>query len=482
MGYKKGVNRYQVNMFPPTYEELVPQDSEVRLIDAFVNSLTHIRFQYTVTPATGNNPYDPLDMVKIFVYGYLNKIRSSRCLETACNSHIPLIWLINGIKPTSRTISNFRKNNNKQLKQVLKEFNLICKHANLFNKELVAIDGTKIEACTSKDNVYTKEQLKEKIKKINKDITAYLEEVKYNDRIEEKIPRATSEDVLNAISNLEKDKEYFENLFKEMEEQGEKQVSLGDPDCRIMSQRNKKTIAGYNVQIATEVDNKMIVDFEVTNHGNDEKELSNMAIKAKEELGVDKLEVIADAGYECREEFGKCVENNITPYTFIKKSVNNNKGCFKKEDFIYDPKRDVYICPAQRELVKVSNHWNNVRKLNEYEYRDRDKCIDCPLKSQCTKSKTRKICRWENEHIVDNMRGERGKELLKKRKSTAEPPIGVLKRDFGFSYFLTRGFENVSTEFSLMALVYNMRRAINLLGVPKLIQLIKSYQLTKKIA
>ena len=475
MGFKKGEDRYQVRLLPPAIEDYVPQNDEVRVIDAFVDKLTGIKFQYSDFAGRGNQPYDPKDMLKIYIYCYLKGIRSSRKIEKECESNLKLIWLINGLTPDDKTICDFRKNNKEQLYQVLKEFTTICKNAKLFAAELVAIDGSKFEASCAKNKIFTRDKLKHRIESIDYHISNYLNQIEKNDILEMQQERLTKEEIENIISNLQEKRAKYQELSEELEKTDDKQISFTDSDCRLMKKRNGKCNPCYNVQVASDSKYNMIVDFEVTNHTNDTQELSNMAIKAKEELGVDELKVVADSGYENRVEFDTCIENNIIPIVDIKSTEQGN-GYFPKDKFVYDTERDLYICPAKREMYCVGHeiHKKGKKKLRHKIYKEKYRCKDCELRKECFNNQngSRRILRWEKEGIVDKMKTKESREELRKRKGIIEPVFGVVKRCFGFEYVLTRGFGGVKAEFSLAFLAYNLKRAINILGVNQLINLI----------
>ena len=473
MGFKKGQDRYQVSLLPPVIDDYIAKNDEVRVIDKFVDGLD-IKFQHSDFSGRGNQPYDPKDMLKIYIFCYLNGIRSSRKIEKECQSSIKLIWLTGNLRPDDKTICDFRKNNKEQLHQVLKDFTVFCQKAKLFSTELIAIDGSKFKASNSINKIYSKKILKKKIQFIDEKINDFLNEIEKNDSVEMKIERLDGDKVLEIINNFEKEKEKYSEILRELEDNNETQKSITDKDCRIMHKRNGEINPCYNVQVAADSKYNLIVDFDITNHVSDIQELSNMATKAKETLNVDKLEVVADAGYFNRDEIEKCVENNITPIVNISKVAKHNDK-FSKDKFAYDKMNDVYICPAKRKLYYVKDEMYNhgKRKQKRRIYADKDKCKNCEFREQCFQNKKsyRKITRWDKEDLVDNMRTLEAKEKLKRRKSIIEPVFGVFKNCFGFNAFLTRGLNNVKSEISLQALVYNLKRTINILGIEKLLDL-----------
>ena len=476
MGYIKGKDRYQQTFLPPVIDDYVSEDSEVRIIDAFVNGL-EIKFQYSDIKGRGNEPYDPKDMTKIYVFCSMKGIRSSRKIERECSENLSLIWLTGGLTPDDRTICDFRKNNKEQLYQVLKEFIAVCKKTDLFSTELAAVDGSKFRASNAKNKIYTRKQIKEKLESIDRYVEKYLNEIDENDKEEMKIKRVSGEKVQEIIKELQEKRNKYDKLQKELENSTDKQISLTDKDCRLMHKRNGEVNAGYNVQLSADAKSNMIIDIDVTNHANDQQELSNIAKKTKETLGLDKLTVIADGGYENRAEFEECRENGIIPIVSISKTAKGN-STYSKDEFAYNKEEDVYICPNKRKLyyLKQKIQTKGKRKLKYRVYADKEKCINCEFREQCFKNQKgyRKIERWEKEtEIIDRMKTDEAKEILKKRQGIIEHPIGTIKRTLNFEYFLTRGLESVKAEFSLAALAYNIRRALNILGFNKLMNLLK---------
>lgn len=317
--------------------------------------------------------------------------------------------------------------------------------------------------------------MKQRLEAIDYHISNYLEQVEQNDNIEMQQNKLTREELENIISNLQEKREEYRKLSEEIEQTEGKQISKTDKDCRLMQKRNGKTTPCYNIQVAGDSKHNMIVDFEVTNHTNDTQELSNMAIKAKKELGVEELEVLGDRGYENRVEFDECVENNITPLVNIRSTEKDNSG-YSKDMFVYDAKQDLYICPAGREMHCVGHETlkKGKKKLRYKIYKEKSLCKDCEFREHCFKNQNgaRRLLRWDKEGIVDNMKTKQSRDKLRKRKGIIEPIFGIIKRCFGYEYVLTRGLDSVKAEFSLVALAYNLKRAINILGTKELIDLI----------
>jgi transposase len=469
MSYIKGRDRNQILLFPEIVDDYINEENQVRFIDAFVNNLKVNNFKYSETKKCGRPPHDPKDILKLYIYGYLNGIRSSRKLEKETHRNVEIMWLIQKLTPDHKTIANFRKDNKDSIKQVFQEFTLICKNLKLFGCELIAVDGSKFAAVNSKKKAFTKDRIKEKLENIDKHIQDYFNELDKNDDEESDIHRPTKKELEETIKYLKDKQNEYQKLQEQLENSGDTQICLTDPDSRMM-----KTVGGgrdvcYNVQVAVDAEHNMIVEYDITNRENDLNELSNISIKAKESLGVDGLEVLADKGFYTNCEVKKCIDNGITPY--IPKPNSNIKGeLFNKKKFNYDKEKDVYICPNNCELRHRKNIKDKGMKIKIYQGKA---CTSCAFKAKCTKNiKGRMVQRWEYEEIMEEMeiRLKANQEKFKKRQSTVEPVFGTLKRNFNQGYFLMKGITKVDVEFGLSALAYNIKRAINELGIQKIIQ------------
>lgn len=470
MSYIKGRDRNQIILFPEVIDEYITEENQVRFIDAFVSKLDMSKFKYFQVKNLGRPSYNPCDLLKLYIYGYLNTIRSSRKLERETHRNIELFWLIEKLHPDFKTIADFRKDNKEAIRQVFREFTLICKNLKLFGGELIAVDGSKFAAVNSKRKAHTKNNLKEKLEKIDKHIQDYLDELDENDDEESDIHKPTKEELEEKIKSLKNRKDKYQKLQEELENTGENQICLTDPESRIMKVKGNGRDVCYNIQVAVDDKHNLIVDFAATNHENDLNELSNISIKAKEVLGVETIEALADTGYYTNKEVKKCLDNGITPYV-PKPTTNNEANGFSKSKFKYDNEQNVYICPKNQELRfktivkdKKGDNWKRYQGI---------KCNSCLSMSTCTKSpKGRIIERWEHEEIIEEMgiRLKANQEKFKKRQSTVEPVFGTIKRNFNQGYMLLKGIDKVNAEFSLSALAYNMKRAINELGIKTLIQ------------
>lgn len=467
MSYIKGKDRNQIALFPEVIDDYLTADNQVRFVDAFVDKLDMIKFKHAQSKNTGRPPYDPRDMLKLYIYGYLNNIRSSRKLEKETHRNIEIFWLLEKRQPDFKTIADFRKDNKEAIKRVFREFTLICKNLKLFGGELIAVDGSKFAAVNSKNKSFTKAKLQEKLETIEKHIRDYLDELDKNDANESEIHKPTKEELEKDIKLLKNKKNEYQKLQKQLESSGENQICLTDPDSKMMRTAGNGRDVCYNLQLAVDAKHNMAIDYEVTNHENDLNELSNISIKAKEVLEVESIEVLADKGYYTNSEIKKCLDNNIMPY--VPKPNVNNQGLYNKDIFKYSKEQDIYICPNNCELMHRKNREDKGLKFKIYQGKS---CNNCDLKSKCTKNnKGRMVERWEHEEILEEMtlRLKINKEKYKKRQCTIEPVFGTLKRNFNQGHMLLKSIPKVSTEISLSLLAYNMKRAINILGTLKLI-------------
>jgi hypothetical protein len=413
-------------------------------------------------------------MLKLYIYGYVNKIRSSRQLETATYRNIELLWLLRKLHPDFKTIADFRKDNTKAIKKVCREFTLLCKKLNLFGGELIAIDGSKFSAVNHNGRAYTKNKIALILKEIDEKIDAYLNGLDQQDQLETKIQGLTTEQLQEVIANLKAHRAEVEKIQAQLEASGESQITLTDPDSCLMHSPSKGTDVSYNVQMATDSKHKLIVAHEVTNDCDDSQQLANMAVQAKDTLGVESLEATADTGYYNEEEIKKCQDQNITCYVpKPERSRNKKDGLYTKKDFQYDAVNDRYICPAQQELTFRYETIHQGKPLKVYEGVT---CRSCPLRSQCTRRQAgnRRLTRWVHEAIIEAMQQRvwQYPDKIAQRKQLVEHPFGTIKHWMNHGYFLMRGLEKVGTEMSLSVLAYNLMRVISILGVEELIKAI----------
>jgi len=348
MAYIKGSDRHQITLFPETIDDYITEDNEVRVIEAYVNSLdlNKLGFTKATFKPTGRPPYDPKDLLKLYLYGYLNRIRSSRRLETEATRNIEVIWLLRKLRPDFKTIADFRKDNKKALKNIFRDFNKLLEKWDLFGKELIAIDSSKFRAQNSKKNNYNAKKIDRHLKYIDQKIDRYLEELDEEDEKEKGVRKVSKKEIDKRIKELQERKMKYESYQKELQENNKKEISTTDADARLMSNNNNGVEVSYNVQTTVDAKNKLILDFKVTSHPNDLGELDNMALRAKKLFKGKSFTVLADKGYYKKEDLKKCLKEEITPYV-AKQSYANGPGKkeFYGENFNYDKERNIYICP-----------------------------------------------------------------------------------------------------------------------------------------
>ena len=473
MGYIEGQDRHQAMLFPPSLDEYVGADNPVRVVDLFVEGLDLVDLGFTraVPAAEGRPGYDPRALLKLYIYGYLNRTRSSRRLEAETHRNVEVIWLMGFLKPDHKTIAVFRSAHPKALKRVTREFLLICKDLSLLDETLALIDGSKVRAVNGRDRNYTAARIEKLVKRVDASIARYLSDLDESDREEKGQPGSRDPDLPQKLEKLRRRQQELQQIQGRIQETGE-QVSLTDPDSRRMKVRGDMDVC-YNVQMAVDPKHHLITAHEVTNDVTDVEQLGPMAVAAKEAVGAATLEVAADAGYHNPAHVAVCEANGITPYVPAPNpSKNRNRGLFTKEDFHYDEARDAYACPSGQWLTRRTESTAESGRTLGY-YSNAAACRSCPIRSQCTRSREgRRVMRTPEEAQVAAMR-ERLKqrpELMIQRKSTVEHPFGTMKRSHDAGYFLTKGLEKVGGEFSISVLAYNLRRVMNLLGVECLLE------------
>lgn len=475
MNYVAGASREQSLLFPEVIDDYITPANPVRFIDAFVESLelAELGFRHATLPETGRPPYDPGDLLRLYLYGYLNRVRSSRRLEREAGRNLELLWLLRKLTPDFKTIADFRRDNGPAIKAVCRQFTLLCRRLELFGAELVAVDGSKFAAQNSKDRNFSHKKLKVLLEEIDQKIDRYLGELAAADQADEQADgaaRSPAAGLQEKLAMLKERRGRYRELLDGLEESGETQVSLSDPDSRAMSQGAGVTV-GYNVQAAVDAKHSLIVETDVTNTTSDSGELGGMAIKAQEALGVEKLSVVADKGYYNGKEILACDSVGITAYVAKPlTSANTAQGLYGKERFTYHPERNCYVCPAGQELTYRFSTNEKGRPIHYYRASD---CKRCSLRKLCTRNKAnRTITRLAFEELQEAMaaRVKANPQIMRRRKAIIEHCFGTLKRTMGYSYFLCRGLAKVKTELSLTVLTYNLKRAINLVGVPAMIE------------
>lgn len=476
LAYIQGEDRNQIILFPESIDEYIDEDNVVRVIDEYVDQLdvVTIGFKYNISPSVGRPPYNPKDMLKLYIYGYLNRIRSSRRLEHETIRNIEVMWLLKKMHPDFKTIADFRKNNKKALKSVFREFNKLCDEWGLFGKEIVAIDGSKFRASNSKKNNFSNKKLDKHIEYIDKKISNYMTDLEEHDRLENNDRKLTTEEVKKRIDDLRTRKELYEGYKEELTKSEENELSITDPDARMMSSNNNGMDVSYNVQTTVDDKHKLIVDFKVTSKANDLGELDNMALRTKKLFGGKNFKVLADKGYYKAEDLKRIVGKGITPYV-SKQVYSNGTGDkdFYSNKFTYDKERNVYVCPAGNELHYAIDRKTKAKGIVGSEYRNYEACSNCELKERCTRSeKGRSIFRHVDQDFLDTIDNQTHEniEIFKERQKIVEHPFGTIKRSWGGYYFLTRKKASVTAEIGISFLAYNMKRVINILGSKEILK------------
>lgn len=472
--FVQGENRNQSTLLPERLDDFVTEDNPVRVIEAFVDELDlgKLGFEGVEPLATGRPGYHPSTLLKIYIYGYLNRVQSSRRLERETQRNVELMWLTGRLMPDFKTIANFRKDNGPAIRRVCRQFVILCRHLNLFSEEVVAIDGSKFKAVNNRDKNYTSAKMQRRMQQIEESIERYLTQLDTMDRHEPEIASTKVTRLQERIATLKKQMQQLKEIEVRMLKSPDKQISLTDPDARSMMTRDTG-IVGYNVQTAVDAKHHLIVAHEVTNVGSDRGQLANMAQQARAAMGADALTAVADRGYFKGDEILACEESGITTYV-AKPLTSNSKadGRFDKRDFIYVAEDDEYRCPAGQRLVK---HFTTVEHGMTLHCYWCSVCPACPLKEQCTTGKERRVKRWEHEAVLEKMqeRLDRNPTVMRVRRRTVEHPFGTIKSWMGATHFLTKRLHRVSTEMSLHVLAYNLKRVMMLLGIGALVEAIR---------
>jgi len=475
MSYIKGLERGQSVMFPPTLEEYVEEDNPVRAVAAFLRRLDFAKLGFVRARAaeTGRPGYDPRMLMGLYVWGHLHGVRTSRKLEQACRSHVEVMWLTGNLRPDFKTIADFRKDNGPGIKGVLTEFRLWCREAGLYGSEMVAVDGSKFQAVNSRERNFTRKKLQQLLARERAKVEEYLAELAAADEADGEAAAKLSAAALKAkIAGIEKYLAEHEKLEQELETSGESQVSLTDPEARLLKTAHGSEV-GYNVQAVVDRKHKLIVTYEVTNEGNDLGQLARMAKEAKAALQVEELTVLADGGYCEGSGLKECEEAGITTYVSVPQSKEaERRGVFNADQFHYVPERDLYVCPQGEELRYRYTTFDKERNKELKVYMTKA-CGACPLRAQCTTSKYgRRLKRWVHQEVLERLqqRNRARPDLLKLRKTLAEHPFGTIKRTMNQGYFLLRGIKKVTTEAGLTVLSYNLKRVLNIMGVAEMIR------------
>jgi transposase len=479
--FKTGLSREQASFLPPRVEDYVDRNNPVRAIDAFVDALNLEQLGFCYPRASGGpgQPgYDPADLLKLYLYGYIHRVRSSRRMETEVSRNLELIWLLKGLRPGYRTIANFRKENWAALKAASREFVLMARELGLLGGEVVAIDGAFFHGNASKASITTRKKLAERIAALDRDIEAYQATLNENDAAEDAQPTGgvgTVSDISEKVASLMAKRAQLQADLGRLRASGETQLSRTDEDARVLS-KNGQVVAGYNVQLAVDHKHKLIVVSEAVNDGNDTRQLHPMAMAAKQELQAERLTAVADTGYYNCNQLKACEDDGIVPYVPVAERAARleAQGRISHKEFVYDADNDVYRCPAGQLLRASEGRHSNTGGRIEIRYTSRKAdCDCCALRSRCLSAKTptRTIARWEHEAVLERHRERmQGAEAqMRLRAELAEHPFGTLKCRAGYRHFLVRGLNKVRGELSLMALCYNFSRVLNVLGMNALI-------------
>jgi transposase/macrodomain Ter protein organizer (MatP/YcbG family) len=476
--FVEGLDRSQATFLPACLDDFVGDDNAVRVIDVFVDGLDlrELGFGRVDPKSTGRPSYHPSVLLKLYIYGYLNRVASSRRLEREAARNVEVMWLLGRLVPDHKTIADFRKDNGKAIRKVCGQFVELCRRAGLLAEASVAIDGSKFKAVNNRDRNFTRSKMTRRLAQIEDSIARYLHQMDSADR-QEPSPAMESkiERLSERIAKLKEEMHRLKGLEQRMMAAPDKQVSLTDPDARSMATSGRGSgVVGYNVQAAVDTANHLIVAHDVTTTGSDRAQLARMAKMTKSALVRDALDVVADRGYFSSAEILACYEAGVTvtlpkPMT----SGSRSKGRFVKQDFRYVPGDDVYICPAGERLRYYYTNQEKGLTLRRYWT---NTCQACAIKARCTTGKQRRITRWEHEHLLDDVqcRLDQNPQAMRTRRETVEHPFGTIKARMGATHFLMKRLKNVRTEMALHVLAYNLTRVMNILGPGPLIQAMRA--------
>lgn len=479
MGHISGDDRDQMLLLPDVVDDYVGSDNPVRFIDAFVDGLdlAALGFVRAAAKATGRPGYAPADLLKLYIYGYLNRVRSSRRLEAECHRNIEVIWLLRRLRPDFKTIADFRRENAASFRQVFRAFVVLCRDLDLFGRELLAVDGTRIKAVNNKDRNFTRSSLETFIRSADAKLADYfsrLDEGDANEGHGRNGSGGSRTDSLAAkIEALRQKRGRYAAILDELKASGEDQISLTDPDSRAMAGHTRVGV-GYNVQLAVDAKHKLIVEQQVSSQVLDMGLLTQTMTPARAILEVATIDVVADKGYFKIEDIVACEAAGIVPHVpRPQRGSSVRDGFFRKDEFRYDPEQDAYICPAGQ--VLATRYESRLRDLRKTDYANRAACASCSIRARCTNG-FRKVSRIEGEEVLDRMadRLAARPELLDRRRESVEHPFGTIKQWMNQGTFLMRRLVNVRGEFSLTALAYNLKRALNFLGTKALIRAIST--------
>jgi transposase len=475
----EGVDRVQGTLFPERLEDWVDEDNPVRVIDVFVDDLDlcGLGFGRAQPEATGRPGYHPAMLLKLYIYGYLNRVQSSRRLEREAGRNVEVMWLTTRLVPDHKTIADFRKDNGAAIRKVCSQFVALCRQLGLLATASVAVDGSKFKAVNNRDRNFTQAKMQRRMAQIEKSVARYLDQLDTADRQEPSDVRLmTVTRLTEKLEKLRQEMQRLELLEAQRLAAPDQQISLTDPDARSMATSGRGSgVVGYNVQAAVDTEHHLIVTHEVINVGNDRGQLAEMSEKARAVLGTEHLNVVADRGYFDSEEILACDRAGIT-VTLPRPQTSRSKaqGRFGKQDFRYVADEDVYVCPADQRLTyRYTNEENGLARRHYWI----NVCQNCPIKDRCTTGKERRIARWEHEHVLEAVqrRLDENPKAMRQRRETVEHPFGTLKARMGATHFLMKRLRNVRTEMALSVLAYNLTRVMNILGIGPLMAAIRTW-------
>jgi transposase len=476
--FVEGEDRRQATLLPDCLDDYVTEDNPVRIVDVFVDELdlAALGFAGIVPEVTGRPSYHPATLLKIYIYGYLNRIQSSRRLERETQRNLELMWLTGRLMPDFKTIADFRRDNGSAIRAACAQFVVLCRQFNLFTRAVVAIDGSKFKAVNNRDKNFTVAKVAKRIEQVEASIARYLAALDRADRQDNDVAEAKTARLKEKIEGLRRQMQALREMGQQVEAAPDQQISLTDPDARSMATSGKGTgIVGYNVQMAVEAEHHLIVAHEVTNVGTDRTQLLAMGRQAQDVMTCEEVTALADRGYFNGDEVLACEGTGVLPC--VPKTLtsgNTKRGLFTGQDFVYDAEHDHYTCPAGQHLTK--GKVRSDRRDNIDHYRNLTACSTCALKPRCTPDKHKRVKRWQHEDVLDRMqdRLERMPEAMTIRRQTVEHPFGTIKAWMGSTHFLLKTLEKVKTEMSLHVLAYNLKRVINILGVGPLLKALEA--------
>lgn len=469
MGHVNGQSRYQTTLFPEVLDEVIAADDPVRVIDAFVDALdlAELGFSRVVAEDMGRPSYAPGDLLKLYIYGYLHRVRASRRLEAEAARNVQVMWLLNRLAPSFKTIADFRKDHAKAIVGVCRAFIRFCREQSLFGAELLAIDGTKIAAVASRKQVVTPKRIEKMNAAIDRKIVDYLAAMDAADREDRGTEEMARADVTAAVEALKAQKLRLQRQAEELAERELKQLVVTEPEAKLMRTPHGHAVA-YNAQIAVDAEHKLVVAFELTSDGNDLQQLHPMGVQGKEAVGAEQVSVVADTGYSNGEHGARCEQDGITAIVPRAETVNpRGQQYYSRDKFSYDPDNDSWRCPAGETLNLYKT--SHTQKKKEYTTKA---CGGCPLKAQCTNTKRRVIVRdfYEDSRETMHQRATVDPAWMKLRRETAEHPFGTMKWLMAHPRFLVRGLTKAKSELALGVLCYNLKRVLAILGVPALLK------------